>query len=106
MRRRRVVKKPSEGDVITLKDKVKSLGEETVSDFFKVIMVRDHYYMDRPGGNWDPFGECAMAQADHDTEVGETGEWYVICVPCERSGDEIEDDSSTVSFGSYEVKEK
>ena len=97
--------KPKKGDVFTLKDKIASLGEETVSDFWKVVRVYDHYEFDKPGGDWGSDGECAWAQKDHDAEQGQKGEWYVIAGPCERAGDWIADDPSVCSFGSYEIGE-
>lgn len=82
--------KPSVGDNVTLISAEDSLGDQSFSGKATVLAVFDSL-----NESWDPWGESAWAQADHDAETGKTGEWYVICEM---------DEGETVSFASYELK--
>jgi hypothetical protein len=84
--------KPKEGDKVKVIDRLSSLGDESAPEIWIVIQAHDN--LDE---SWDPFGESAWAQKDHDTETGQTGEWYVIC----KTGEWMD---GTCSFASYEVE--
>lgn len=89
--------KPKEGDRIRITDEVELETWGNPEGGWSVIAVFDHYDFDQPGGNWDPFGELAMAQGDIDDEKGKKGDWYVIV--------EHEDDPGmTMSLASYECE--
>jgi len=86
------MEKPQVGDVIKMKNPEESIGLSfTTHADVRVIAVHDS--LDE---NWDPFGESAWAQRDHDEATGQTGEWYVIC-------ELVGDPDGTFSLGSYEV---
>ena len=93
------MKKPKKGDILEAKDPESSSGDPNAK-YFKVIQVHDTLVE-----SWDPFGENAMAQWDHDIEMEQTGEWYAVVSFCDRFGRETETGSS-MSLGSYEVVDK
>ena len=84
--------KPKEGDIVRVTNPTDSLGDEHAPTEWKVIQVHDS--LDE---SWDPYGEHAWSQGDHDKMVGKKGKWYVIC-ETDNPGD------GTCSFASYECK--
>jgi hypothetical protein len=89
--------KPKVGDIVSITDEHLREFVGSGSDDCEVFAVFDHYEFDKPGGNWDPYGELAMAQADADDENGKKGEWYVIV-------SWKQDQGTTMSLASYECK--
>lgn len=76
-----------------------SLGEAYNPDIWEVIQSHDDLTE-----SWDPYGEHAWGQADHDREHGKTGEWYVICKPYAFGDTRVDLEGETCSFASYEVE--
>jgi hypothetical protein len=106
------VRKPKEGEIIRTTDPY--MINDCGSDAFKVLAVYDSLNINEPGGNWDPWGELAVAQADIDAEKGKTGEWYVVGYPVYNEAAAKEDmvregdvwfwEGETWSLASYEVQ--
>jgi hypothetical protein len=95
--------KPKEGDILTVIDPAVSLGEyEHTVVRMRVIAVYDSLDINEPGGNWDPWGELAWQQMDHDEEVGKTGEWYIAAERVDEAGNTLYE-GEMYSLGSYEV---
>ncbi len=91
------MRKPNVGEIID----ITSLNMRETMDCFsaKVIAVYDSLVKSEPGGNWDPWGENAMAMQEANEENGMEGEWYVMAEPI--SG--MEQDTAW-PLASYEVK--
>lgn len=86
--------KPKVGDIIKIKDPEESLGEEAHIN----VNVRVLAVFDSLDENWDPWGESAWSQGDHDEITGKTAEWYIIV-------EMVDDPYGTMSLASYEVIE-
>ena len=80
--------KPKVGNLVRLADPYGSTG--SYWDTYRVVSVFNS--LDE---SWDPFGEHAWSQMDHNTETGKTGEWYVIVELFE---------GETLSLASYECE--
>ena len=89
--------KPAVGDVIRLVNPERSTGDPL--QWYQLV-IQTHDSLDE---NWDPYGESAWSQRDHDDEEGKTGDWYVIATPCDVNGAPTYE-GATCSFASYEVR--
>lgn len=91
------MRKPNVGEVIDITSL--DMRETVGCHEGKVIAVYDSLIKSEPGGNWDPWGENAMAMAEANEENGQEGEWYVMVEP--TSGPEL---GQGFPLASYEVK--
>lgn len=72
--------KPNVGDKVRITDQdlKDCLAISNTSDPLTVIAVYDSLIKSEPGGNWDPWGENAMAMMEADEAHGSPGKWYVM----------------------------
>jgi hypothetical protein len=94
------MRRPEVDEILRVLDP-EALGLGQHSDAVQVIAVFGSL-----GEDWGIWGEHAWSQADHDTETGHIGDWYVIAVEVRQNAEgetEVVHEGETFSLASYEV---